>query len=91
MPRASPYSLPKNLVLSRGETSVSLEEVAVEHAIEQVCAKVKAEIAASGKHPEAVAALKRVGGHALTLFDRSIFWSVPDWTKAYAKIFKEQK
>jgi len=68
---------------------MSAEEVAAEHVIEQVCTKVKAEIVAGGKHPEAIAALKKVGRHALTLFDRSIFWSVPDWTEPYAELFKE--
>ena len=69
---------------------MSLEEVAAEYVIEQVCAKVKAEIVAGGKHPETIVALKEIGRHALTLFDRSIFWSVPDWTEPYAELFKEE-
>jgi hypothetical protein len=60
-------------------------DIATEHTVRQMCVHIEAELILSQQKPDAIVALKRVGRHALTLFD----YSTPDWAAGYSEIFKE--
>ena len=60
-------------------------EAAIENTVGAVVGEIEKGLEENKDKPETLAALKKVGRFALTLFE----WSTPDWAKKYGELFKE--